>query len=177
MGQDQRGGAWVVAPEEKGAAVAEIRRGEINAEGIAEACVSMPVAHLGGGDPVRAAERVKKSSQPALGIIDGGPAGGALDQGDGLGAVTLADGAQPLRDGIERLIPTGPLPTRVSIALGASASQGIVETVGMVDQFRRRLALDADHPAVGMIRIRIEPGYPTVLDGGYGGAVRRAEGA
>jgi hypothetical protein len=47
----------------------------------------------------------------------------------------------------------------------------------MVEQLGRRFPLDAHHAAVGVIMIRLEPGYAPILDGRDGGAVRRAERA
>jgi hypothetical protein len=70
MGQDQGSETGVMAPEEKGVAVCQIRSREIHAERVAEACVLVPVANMRGGGPVWASKGIEKSAEPALGVVD-----------------------------------------------------------------------------------------------------------
>lgn len=89
MGQDQRGRTRVVTPEEKCIAAGQIRGWEIRAKGVAESRISVPVAHMGRGDLVRAPQRIEKTGQPSFRIINRCPAPSPLGQGDCTGAVTL----------------------------------------------------------------------------------------
>src|SRR5581483_2679549 len=175
--EDQRSRARVMTPEQKSFAVLEIRRRQIAAEGVAEAGVLVPVAYVRGRNPVRTADRVKQSPQPALGVVDGRAALGAATQHDRLGAVALADVQNPPRDVAERFVPGNPLPARIGVALGTRALERIIETLAMVNQLRRGFAFDAHDAAVGMVVIGIEPGDAAVLDGGNRRTVRGAKGA
>ncbi len=82
-----------------------------------------------------------------------------------------------MRDFIERFVPRNSLPTRIHVALGAGAFDGIIETIGAIDKLRRGFALDAHDTAIGMIIIRVEAGDFAVFDRRDCRAVRRAERA
>lgn len=164
-------------PEQKGVAVGHVRRGDFNAERIAEAGIFVPVTDVGGGYPVGAAEAIEKTRQPAFGIRDGRSAAGAFGQRDGARTIAFANGIQPPRDVVQRLVPTNPLPSRIGIALGTCPLQRKIEPNGMVHQLGRGFAPDAKNTAVRMIVVCIETNDSSIRDGCDRRAVRRAEGA
>ena len=92
VGQDERGRARIVTPEEKAPAVGKIGGGQVDAEGVTKGGIPVPVAHMSGRDPVGAPEGVEKAPEPALYIINRGPAPRALGEGHRPRAITLADG-------------------------------------------------------------------------------------
>ncbi len=155
----------------------EIRRLDRRAEGKTKAGVFVPVANMGGRNPVRTAVEIEKSAKPALDIVHRGAALGSLAERHRFGAVLLADRQQFSRDVVEGFVPADPLPPRIGVGLGPGALERIVQAVRMINQLRRGFAFDAHDAAVGMIVIRLKLGHPAVLDGGDGGAVGGAEGA
>ena len=80
-----------MAPEQKRFAVRDIGRLDRRAEGKTEAGVFMPIAHMGGRDPIGTAVEIKKAAKPALDIVHRRAALGALAQRHRFGAVLLAD--------------------------------------------------------------------------------------
>ena len=127
--------------------------------------------------PIRTADEIKQSSEPALAIVDGCAALGAFGERDGFRAVTLANFNNVPGNVIEGFFPRDALPSRIRSAFGAGASEWIIEPVLIVDQLRRGFTFDAYHAAVGMIVIGVEARNATVLDGRDGCAVRRAQRA
>ena len=70
VSENKRCRTGVVAPQKERFAVREIRRREVSAKGKAEAGVPVPIADVGCGDPVGAAEDIEEARQPAHRIID-----------------------------------------------------------------------------------------------------------
>jgi hypothetical protein len=164
-----------MTPEQKGFAVGELRRREIGAKGKAEAGVAVPVAHVCGRDPVRTAQDIEETCQPAHRVINRSAAACALRQGDGLGTIPRANSQEFLCDIAKRFIPGDFYPTRVGVAFGPRTFQRIVKTVGMVEELRGSLALDAHHSTIRVFGIWVEASHPAILNGCNGGAVSRAE--
>ena len=81
---------------------------------------------------------------------------GCLWQGHCARTEALANGNQPLRDFVERLVPANPLPARIAVAFRPGAFERIIQPIRMINQLRRRFALEAKHAAVGMIMVRFE---------------------
>src|ERR1051325_5939816 len=166
-----------MAPEEKSLAALEIGRWQIAAEGVAEAGVFVPIANVCGRYPVRAADRIEQSSQPALGIVDGCAALGAFGEDDRLGAVAFANVQNTLRDVVEGFVPGNALPAGIGVAFGTRALKRIVAAIALVNQLRRGFALAAYNAAVRMIVIGVEAGHAAVFDRRDGRAVRCTKGA
>ena len=80
-----------MAPQEKRFAMRDIRRLDRRAEGKTEAGVFVPVAHMGGRNPVGAAVEIEKAAEPALDIVHRRAALGALAERHRLGAMLFAD--------------------------------------------------------------------------------------
>ncbi len=168
-------GLW---PQSKKAlAMRDIRRLNRRAEGKTEAGVFVPVADMSGRNPVRTAVEIEKPAKPALDIVHRGAAFCPLAQRHRFSPMLLADRQQSSRDVVEGFVPTDPLPPRIGVGLGPGALERIIQAVGIVNQLRRGLALDAHDTAVGMIVVRLQLCHPAVLHGGDGGAVGRAKGA
>ena len=128
-------------------------------------------------DPVGTSKAVDKTRQPALRIGNRSSAPCALRQRHSPRTIGFADEIQSLRDVVQRLIPTDPLPSGIGIVLRTCAFQRIVQPVGMVDQFRRGLALNAKDASVWMIGISIEAHDFPIHYGGDRSAMRSTERA
>ena len=166
-----------MAPQQEGAAAGHVGRGLGHAEGVAEHGVPVPVAHVGGGDRVGTPDEVEQARGPLVDVVHGGAAGGPPGHGDGFGAVAALDVEQAGRDVVQGVVPAHPIPARIVRSLGPGAPQRIVQALLVVHQLRGGLALDADGPAVGVVVVGVEPGHPSVLYRGDGGAVRGAQHA
>src|SRR5262249_1971364 len=91
MGQHQRCRAGIVSPKQKSFAMREVRCRQIGAECVAESRVPVPVAYVGRGYPVRAAEQVEKTAQPAFDIIDRSTALRSFSKSHRLGTVLFTN--------------------------------------------------------------------------------------
>src|SRR4030095_13303168 len=142
MSENQRSGAWVVTPEQKGVAVRQIGRRKFYPESISEAGVLVPITDVSCRDPVGTSKAVDKTRQPALRIGDRSSAPCALCQRHGARTISFADEIQLLRDVVQRFFPTDSLPTGIGIVLRTRALQRKIEPVRMINQLRRRLDFD-----------------------------------
>ena len=102
---------------------------------------------------------------------------GSFGEGQAFCSVALSDRHQLARDIVQCFIPTDALPSGIRIVFRARALQGIVEAVGVINEFRSDFSLDAYDAAVWMVMVRIEANNPTLFDSRNGRAVRGAKGA
>src|SRR4029077_2043377 len=175
MSEDQRSGAWIMAPEQKGVAVRQVGRRKFYPERVSEAGVLVPITDVSCRDPVGTSKAVEKARQPALRIGYRSSAPRPFRQRHGARTISFADAIQPPRDVVQRFLPTDSLPSGIGIVLRTRALQRKIEPVGMIHQLRRRLALDTKNAAVGVIGICIEPHHFPVRYDCDGGTVRRAK--
>src|SRR6185295_6921320 len=110
-----------MAPKEKCLAVCDIGRLDGCAEGKTETGVFVPVADMGGRNPVGTTVEIEEAAKPALDIVDRCAALGAFPQRHGFGAILVADRQQFLRDVVKRFVPTDALPAGIGIAFGSGA--------------------------------------------------------
>src|SRR5580765_4543502 len=166
-----------MAPEQKRPAVGHIGRGDFYAEGIGEAGVFMPVAHVRRRYPIGTAETVEKARQPSFRVGNRRASSGPFCERDGASSVTVSNGNKFLSDFAQRLIPTDALPTGIAIAFRSRALERVVEPIGMIDELRRGFAFDAENPTVRMIRVTNKPSHFPRFYRRDGGTMRRAQGA
>ena len=164
-------------PEQKCAAVGDIRRRDFHAERVSKAGVLVPIADMRRRNPVGTAEAIEQARQPSLGIGYRGATTGAFGQGHRARTVTFTNGIQTRGDIVKRFIPTHPLPSRVAVAFRSGSFERMIEPIRMVDQFRRSFSFETKYPAVGMIVIGFEPNDFAICHGRDRSAVRRAQRA
>ena len=164
MCKDERGRARVMAPEQKGIALRDVRRRDFNAERISETCILMPIAHVSRRNPVRASEAVEKTCEPAFGVRDRGSTTGPFGESDRARAKLIANTKQSLGDFVKRLFPADPLPSGIWISLWLCPLERIIQSIGMIHELGRRLALETKYSAVRMImeRYKAIPSISTI---------------
>src|SRR4029077_8257057 len=146
-----------MTPEQKGVAVRQVGRRKFYPESVGETGVLVPITDVSCRNPVGTSKAVDKARQPALRIGDRSSTPCAFRQRHSTRTISFADEIQPLRDVVQRFIPTDSLPSGIGIVLRSCALQRKIEPVTLINKLWRRLARDAKTAAVGVIEICIEP--------------------
>src|SRR5207302_7288222 len=91
---------------------------------------------------------------------------GVIERQHGLGAVALDDGSDTITNGVQRLIPGGPL--ELTLPFGADALQRIAQSIGAMDKLGITVGhLGADSAVSNGIDFRSPHGEHVITGHGY----------